>query len=696
MRSSIGWRVNVGLGLALAILAAISLFSYRVITQLVETIHLEVRSHEILHQFDDLFLQIQNAETGQRGYVITGEESYLEPYRTALQRLGEEFERLRSLAADNPGRLQQLDRLEGLIGDKLDELNATIDLRRSEGFESTLAVIATDRGKRSMDEIRELMQEMDDEEHALLYSREEEATRSTRLATIVLTLLTSLNALMILLAMVVIHRDLKSRDRAEAAIRAANEQLELRVDERTRELARANQDLRSKVERAECAERELKESRDETLSILNQLRLGTVRTGSRGAVTFLSRKAEELLGTVSEDAQGLCWEELLALADEDLARLRAEFEKPAEARSKIAVHCTRKDGHRFWMEVEIHDDPRASGCHILFLYDVSEVYDLRESLNRQSPFAGLVGISKPMQDLYACIREVAMVDSTVLIEGETGTGKELVARAIHDSSRRHDKPFIGVNCGGFTESLLGSQLFGHVRGAFTGAVSDHRGLFEAANGGTLFLDEIGDVPASVQSSLLRVLQEHEITRLGEAEPRRIDVRVMAATHHDLRRDVAGGTFREDLLYRIRVARVRLPPLRERREDIPMLVAWFLEQANRALGREVPEVSDSAMRVLMGHPWPGNVRELKSAVEFACIRSGPVIQPEHLPPEIVERLGIQPTSLPSDPDDRRIAEALAQTGNNRTAAARLLGISRATLYRRLAQTEAKAAGLANDT
>jgi DNA-binding NtrC family response regulator len=294
-----------------------------------------------------------------------------------------------------------------------------------------------------------------------------------------------------------------------------------------------------------------------------------------------------------------------------------------------------------------------------------------------------------MQQVYRHIRSVARVDSTVLIEGETGTGKELVARAIHAASHRKDKAFVAVNCAGLTESLLASQLFGHKRGAFTGAVEDHQGLFEAANGGTLLLDEIGDIPITVQNQLLRVLQEREIVRLGETRPRKIDVRLLAATHRSLSDQVASGHFRQDLFYRIRVARVAVPALRERREDIPLLAASFLAQFCAASGKPVIELSHEAVRLLMDHPWPGNVRELRSAIEFAVIRcAGAVIQPDDLPPEIVTPADLV-GSIAGDPlndEKARFLDALSRSRGNRALAARLLGISRATLYRRLADLQ----------
>jgi len=321
------------------------------------------------------------------------------------------------------------------------------------------------------------------------------------------------------------------------------------------------------------------------------------------------------------------------------------------------------------------------------------VRDLRRLLDERARFQGLVGKSRPMQLVYEIIQDVARVDTTVLIEGETGTGKELVARAIHARSHRSSSPFVAVNCAGLTESLLASQLFGHRRGAFTGAVEDHQGFFEEANKGTLFLDEIGDIPPSVQTNLLRALQEREIMRVGDSKPRKIDVRVLVATHRNLNEEVTRGAFRPDLLYRIRVARIQLPPLRSRREDIPLLAAAFLEEFRATSGKSVTEVSHEAMRSLLEYHWPGNVRELRSAVEFAMIRcKGNVLEASDLPPELLEpqRAAVVLPAAGTD-EGARINAALAAVGGNRTDAARLLGISRATLYRRLAEMKAGSAG-----
>lgn len=313
------------------------------------------------------------------------------------------------------------------------------------------------------------------------------------------------------------------------------------------------------------------------------------------------------------------------------------------------------------------------------------VLQLREQLKSTARFHDFIGKSTSMQSVYQLIRDLAGVDTTVLVNGETGTGKELVARAIHRESSRKRGPFVTVNCGGLAETLIASQLFGHRRGAFTGAVSDHRGVFEAADGGTLFLDEIGDLPVNLQTSFLRALEDRTVTRVGETQARKIDVRVVAATHHDLEKLVEAGRFRQDLMYRIRVGRILLPPLHQRREDIPLLIEHFIQALGPQLHKKVRSMSPDALRICMAHPWPGNVRELRNSVEFAMIRcKSAELNVEDLPPELspvrIEASLAEPTH--DEPELARFQQALAQANGNRSKAAKLVGVSRATFYRKL--------------
>jgi DNA-binding NtrC family response regulator len=311
-----------------------------------------------------------------------------------------------------------------------------------------------------------------------------------------------------------------------------------------------------------------------------------------------------------------------------------------------------------------------------------------------STFADLVGRSAGMQEVFEAIRRVAPTESTVLVTGETGTGKELVARAIHLHSPRRQGPFVAVNCAALAEGLLESELFGHVRGAFTGAVADRAGLFEAARGGTLFLDEVGDVSAPLQQRLLRAVQEREIRRVGSVQTQAIDVRIVAATRRNLREEIAAGRFREDLFYRLNVFSITLPPLRERPGDIPLLVGAALQRrrspASGGSGAEDDlSCSPLVMRMLRDYDWPGNVRELLAVLESAAIRcDGTRLEAHHLPPEL---RGAAETGLassaeryrPATRDDERVAilAALTETGS-RKRAAEVLGMGRTTLWRKM--------------
>ena len=324
-----------------------------------------------------------------------------------------------------------------------------------------------------------------------------------------------------------------------------------------------------------------------------------------------------------------------------------------------------------------------------------ELTQLRLEVTEKYGFANMIGISRPMRDVYAQIEAVADSNALVLINGETGTGKELIAHAIHYRSRRAQGPMIAVNCGALPETLLESELFGHERGSFTGATRQHQGKFEQADGGSLFLDEIAEIPASVQVRLLRVLEGGVFTRVGGEAPVKVDVRVICATNRDLRKEVQAGTFRADLYYRLNVFNIKLPPLRERRDDIPLLVAHFCKKFADRHGRREPGISPSAMRELQAHAWPGNIRELEHFMErTVLLAAGGEVATVHLPDsELVERPGgvgvtiadIGPGGLPSALDQverRLIIDALQESGGVQAHAARTLGISRSNLNYRI--------------
>ena len=399
---------------------------------------------------------------------------------------------------------------------------------------------------------------------------------------------------------------------------------------------------------------------------------------------------------------------------------------------KSVLFCDREGVNRHLRMVvdTLEREPGQARRVVATFRDVSEVVDLRRELSGHLGFGQMIGGSAPMREVFERIRQVAGSDYPALISGESGVGKELAARAVHDESRRKGGPFVPINCGALPTHILESELFGHVRGAFTGAVRDHKGRFELADGGTLFLDEVGELEPAFQVKLLRVLQEKRFERVGGEKAISVDVRIISATNRDLRQQVALGQFREDLYYRLAVVPIHIPPLRERREDIPFLIDKIIADIRHESGTKVGAPSDDAMTVLLRYPWPGNVRELINALRFASVRcEGAAIALRHLPPELQQTpLLVTPTTsagfaqpiaeaatapvaapgfdasaanvgAPAAGDDAsahlrallqprrtlsavQIAQAINEVGGNKVLAAKKLGISRATLYRRL--------------
>lgn len=311
---------------------------------------------------------------------------------------------------------------------------------------------------------------------------------------------------------------------------------------------------------------------------------------------------------------------------------------------------------------------------------------------------GPVVESQAMRELYGVVEKVAVGTISVLLLGETGVGKEVVARAVHKLSPRHDQSFVAINCAALSESLLESELFGHEKGAFTGATTTKMGLLESAHGGTVFLDEVGELPLALQVKLLRVLEERQVLRVGGLKPQDIDVRFVSATNRDLEEDVKAGKYRDDLLYRLNGVTLRIPPLREREEEIEAMARVFVDEAAAALGRPSPSLSTEALALLRSHPWPGNIRELRNVVERAVLLADEVIRSEHLPwhtvPTLAPATGVMRTfdapietrSESLGDEEERIRHALSECGGNQTRAAKLLGVSRRTLTRRLSHYE----------
>ncbi len=310
---------------------------------------------------------------------------------------------------------------------------------------------------------------------------------------------------------------------------------------------------------------------------------------------------------------------------------------------------------------------------------------LRRELRGRYDFSEIVGKSDSIQRVFNLVNKVAGTNANVLIQGETGTGKELVARSIHFNSERSEAPFLAVNCGALPESLLESELFGYMRGAFTGAVSDKRGLFRSAAGGTIFLDEIGDMPAVLQVKLLRALQEHEVTPVGASHPVTFDARIIAASNKKLESEVAAGRFREDLFYRLNVVEIDVPPLRDRRDDITLLVKHFVAKSVREQGAGERTVAEEAMASLVNYDWPGNIRELENVIERAVILSADEIKTDSLPSKVSASLTPDKNAghlTLNELEKRYVGEILTTVNDDKAQAASILGIDLSTLYRKL--------------
>ncbi len=352
-----------------------------------------------------------------------------------------------------------------------------------------------------------------------------------------------------------------------------------------------------------------------------------------------------------------------------------------------AIEALKKGAYHYVAKPYSLDDIRGAVAKAL---ERKSLRDQTRQLKGQARSEGpcLVGRSPKVQELLRLVKQVAPTDSNVLITGESGTGKELAARMIHHFSRRRNKPFVAINCGAFTEELLANELFGHEKDAFTGATSTKVGLLEAARGGTVFLDEIGDMPLAMQVKLMRAVQEREVIRVGGTRPTPLDVRFVAATNKDLKRAAEEGAFRQDLFYRLNVVPVRMPPLAERKEDIPLLACYFLERAARAAGKKITDISEEARELLVAYEYPGNVRELENIIERAvALENEGTIMARDLPPDLQQlviqtfRRDGQLLSL-EEREKEYVKWVLHQVDGNKTKAAEMLGINRVSLWRKL--------------
>ncbi len=405
-------------------------------------------------------------------------------------------------------------------------------------------------------------------------------------------------------------------------------------------------------------------------------------------IKYFNAAAEKITGHTSCDVLG---KKCTTLFDKSLClnncALCMTVKNAQKEKARFNSSFIRKDGARRMGDFQaglLRHDSDGNVEVLVSLTDVTEITQLKKERQETHSFRNMVGKSPQMKELFATLQNVAAYDSTVFIEGESGTGKELVAGAIHYESPRAEKKLIKVNCSAFSDSLLESELFGHVKGAFTGAVQERIGRFEEASGGTIFLDEVGDMSPGIQVKLLRVLQEKEIERVGENRTRQVDIRIIAATNKNLKEEVDAGRFREDLYYRLNVFPLRLPPLRERTQDIPPLAELFLKRWQSKHRKKVKKLSDAALGKLMDHSWPGNVRELENAIEHACIKaSGPTVELRDLPAALHTGEGQTQTKKRRKWLTKKLVkEALQQCGNNQTRAAEHLNIHRITLWRKM--------------
>lgn len=428
-----------------------------------------------------------------------------------------------------------------------------------------------------------------------------------------------------------------------------------------------------------------------TESILESISDGVFTVDMNWTITFFNRAAEMITGISKNEAIGKRCSDVFRSS---MCEVSCALKKTLRTGNPIINHpcyIINSQGKRIPISVSTAVLKNSTGKIIggaETFRDLSEVEALRKELKSQYKTGDLISHSSSMRKVFDLIHTVAASKATVLIEGETGTGKELVAKAIHNLSARSKKPFIAINCGALPDSLLESELFGYKKGAFTGADRDKPGRFEIAKEGTLFLDEIGDITPALQIRLLRVLQEHCYEPLGSSKTEQTDTRIIAATHRNLLQQVKTQAFREDLYYRINVVRIELPPLRERKEDIPLLVEHFIQRFNSLYNRTIHGISPNTLSILMAHDWPGNVRELENLIERAFIlTSGNLIELSSLPEEMT---GMSSPAIPAMDmvslnqlaEKQTILNALKRNHNNRNAAADELHIHKTTLFRKI--------------
>jgi PAS domain S-box-containing protein len=435
--------------------------------------------------------------------------------------------------------------------------------------------------------------------------------------------------------------------------------------------------------------------------IVNTMNDGLMVASPDGTILMVNQAFEKIMGYSREEIIG---HSCAVLNCDACANARSTsrkqwcdlFEKGAATRKRCLF--MRKDGsyvHILKNAAILHDEAGRVLGAVETLTDISEIARRDEQIQQLSllletaaDFQGMVGKSAAMQQVFDLTRKAAQSEAPVIIFGESGAGKELVAHAIHALGRRREGPFIACHCAALNEALLESELFGHVKGAFTGAYTHRQGRFEAAHRGDIFLDEVGDIPPAIQAKLLRVLETKQFERVGDHRSISVDVRIISATHRDLQSLVAAGAFREDLLFRINVIPIHLPPLRDRLEDIPLLVEHFVKRLRQRSGKEIYGLTQEALQIFLNYSWPGNVRELKGALEYAfVVAEDGLIAPAHLPPRLIsQEPAPAPPQAPSPvgefDEKTTLINALRQAGGNQSRAAALLGVTRVTVWHRM--------------
>jgi PAS domain S-box-containing protein len=425
--------------------------------------------------------------------------------------------------------------------------------------------------------------------------------------------------------------------------------------------------------------------RDNLEHVLDNLKEGIIAHDPQRRIFFFNREAERITGYDRNEVVGRDCHEAFGAP---FCGGRCAFcEHPAEVAdtAEYPLNITTKSGESRHIEMTVSrmQDGNGGLAGVLASFrDMTDLLRLQFQVGEMTRFSGIIGRDSKMQAIFKQIRDVAGYDFPVHLSGETGTGKELVANAIHAESRRAGAPFVPINCGALPEGLIETELFGHVKGAFSGAIRDKKGRFELADGGTVFLDEVAELSNTMQVKLLRFLQEGRFERVGGEHTLVVNTRVISATNKNLKKEVERNRFREDLFYRLNVIPIHLPPLRDRKTDIPLMIDHFLKDAAERYGREPLAISNPALSLMMDYRWPGNVRELQNAVQFAFVKcGGHVLEIDHLPLELREAADVCGRRGPARKLDlEAVRKALARTGGNKVKAAKLMGVGRATLYR----------------